>query len=357
MKISISSKINDYEVSFESAFASLMVDVKDGDAKFIIDRNVYDLYTTQFLKIFNSVSDQNFASKCYFVDAFESNKTMSKAQEIISFLIDSNFKRSSKLIAVGGGITQDLTCFIASVLFRGVDWKFYPTTLLSQCDSCIGSKSSINVANYKNQVGTFYPPKQIVVDVSFLKTLSNDQILSGLGEAIKVHYLDPLKRHENIEQDYQLALCNQSAMEQLIYKSLLIKKDIIQQDEFDKDYRNIMNYGHTFGHAIEAVTDYDIPHGIAVTLGMKIANELSNNLGLLPEKELKDMARLLESNSKEYRFNLIGKEEKYWSALRRDKKNVDNRIMCILTEGYGKMKKVPIELTDDIKSCIIATCS
>jgi 3-dehydroquinate synthase len=354
MKISISSKINDYEVLFGSAFDSLIEDATDESVRFIIDRNVYDLYEHDFQELFR---DSNGIWNCYFIDAIEDNKTMSKAQEIIKFLIASNFKRSSKLIAIGGGITQDLTCFVASILFRGVAWKFYPTTLLAQCDSCIGSKSSINVDNYKNQVGTFYPPKEIVLDASFLKTLSDDDILSGLGEAIKVHYLDPLKRCDSILEDYRLALDNVPVMEQLIYKSLLIKKDVIQQDEFDKDYRNIMNYGHTFGHAIEAVTEYKIPHGVAVTLGMKIANELSYDLGLLPKEEFDGMSYLLEENSRQHKFNITGKEAKYWAALKRDKKNVDSRIMCILTEGYGKMKKVPIELTDDIKSRIIDICS
>ena len=199
MKVCITSNISDYEVTFDEAFTNLADDAKDKGTVFIIDKNVYDTYIDKFCELFENVPG---ITRCYFVDAIESNKTMSKAQEIIKFLIAANFKRTSTLVAIGGGITQDLTCFVASVLFRGVAWKFYPTTLLAQCDSCIGSKSSINVGDYKNQVGTFYPPKEIVVDVSFLDTLSNDDVLSGLGEAIKVHYLDPQKRHDSILDDY-----------------------------------------------------------------------------------------------------------------------------------------------------------
>jgi 3-dehydroquinate synthase len=190
-----------------------------------------------------------------------------------------------------------------------------------------------------------------------LDTLSNDDILSGLGEAIKVHYLDPQKRYGSIVDDYHASLVDKEAMQKLVYKSLLIKKDVVQQDEFDKDYRNIMNYGHTFGHAIEAVTKYEIPHGVAVTLGMKIANRLSYDLGLLPKDEFDAMSCLLDINSHYHKFDITGKEEKYWESLKRDKKNIDSRVMCILTEGYGKMKKVPVELTDDIKSRIIDICS
>ena len=354
MKISISSMIKDYSVSFESAFDSIAGDLKNEGTRFIIDRKVFELYSDKFLEISKDQFSENI---CYFIDANESTKTMSNAQNIIKFLIESNFKRNSTLIAIGGGITQDLTCFVASILYRGVDWKFYPTTLLAQCDSCIGSKSSINVGTYKNQVGTFYPPKSIVVDVSFLSTLSNDDILSGLGEAIKVHYLDPQKRSERIDHDYSAALTSKKCMEDLIRKSLIIKKDVIEKDEFDKDYRNIMNYGHTFGHAIEAVTKYQIPHGIAVTIGMKIANHLSYSLGLLSAEDMTKMSQLLSDNSGDYKFDITGKEEEYWNSLRRDKKNVDSRIMFILTEGYGKMKKVPVELTDEIKSQIIKICS
>ena len=353
MKISVSSNISDYEASFGKAFDHLRDDTRNEDVRFIIDRNVYDIYSNEFYKLFQNVPD----ARCYFIDAIESNKTMAKAQEVIKFLISSNFKRSSTLIAIGGGITQDLTCFVASVLFRGVSWKFYPTTLLAQCDSCIGSKSSINVDDYKNQVGTFYPPKEIIIDVSFLDTLAKDDILSGLGEAIKVHYLDPQKRYDSIIDDYYASFDCKDTMQKLIYKSLLIKKNVIQQDEFDKDIRNIMNYGHTFGHAIEAVTKYEIPHGVAVTFGMKIANKLSRDLGLLSQDDYETMTGLLDANSQYHEFSLKGKEEKYWSALKRDKKNIDSRVMCILTEGYGKMKKVPIELTDDIKSRIIDICN
>ena len=154
------------------------------------------------------------------IEALEKNKNLKKVIELVEFLGKRGFKRNQTMIGVGGGIIQDLTCFTASVLFRGVSWQLYPTTLLAQCDSCIGSKSSINSGSFKNQVGTFYPPKKIIIDCGFLDTLSRREILSGLGEAIKVHYFDEKLRHQGIFDNYYAALEDRAVMERVIQYSL-----------------------------------------------------------------------------------------------------------------------------------------
>lgn len=342
-KISIKSNFNDYYVLFDECKSYIEEDIDNNF--FIIDSNIFKLYFHFFKKI-----PEN---KKYIIDAIEENKTILESHNIIEFLIHNNFKKNSKLIAVGGGIVQDLTCFIASILFRGVKWKFYPTTLLSQCDSCIGSKSSININKIKNQVGTFYPPESVIIDTKFLDTLDKSELYSGIGEIIKVCFLDPENRNKKLFKDYDSFLLNKDVLEESIFTSLSIKKDIIEIDEFDKNYRNIMNYGHTFGHAIELVSNFKIPHGIAVTIGMIFANNLSFKLNMIDKISKDKMNSLLYKNIKNYNFTIKGKEELFWEALLKDKKNVGNKVSFILTEGFGKMKKVNLELNKDIKKYII----
>lgn len=346
--LKVKSKVRDYTVEFKEAFSEIKADSEVQSSYFIVDKNVYDLYREDF-----DLLGSSFLQSCYFIDALECNKNILYAEKLIQDLLKNGIKRNSVLIAIGGGITQDLCCFIATVLFRGVEWKFYPTTLLAQCDSCVGSKSSINVGSYKNQIGSFYPPSKIIIDSNFIKTLEVDDVLSGLGEAIKVHLLDPISgMNDLIFQYYDGAKNNAGFLSSLIYSSLVIKKNIVEIDEFDKEFRNIMNYGHTFGHAIESVTNYKIPHGIAVTLGMGLANHISMKLGLLSKKEHDKMKVLIRKNSEGHSFTLKSREEDYWSALRRDKKNVDDKIACILTDGIGKMRKVPLDLNAQAKKWI-----
>src|SRR5581483_3202456 len=181
-------------------------------------------------------------------------------------------RRNHVLVAIGGGIIQDITCFLAATMLRGLPWNFIPTTLLAQADSCIGSKSSINAGEAKNILGTFTPPARVDVSTRFLKTLDERDIRSGIGEMLKVHAIEGPQSFDQIAHDYENILSDDSVMLHYIRRSLDIKKRIIEIDEFDRGPRNVMNYGHSFGHAIESATDFAVPHGIAVTLGMDLAN-------------------------------------------------------------------------------------
>ena len=342
----IKSRIKDYEVTFCNNFSTNIQKYLNDDCYFLIDYNVFNLYYDD-LKTINT-------NNTYTIKAVEENKTIAEVEKIVNFLLEKGIRRNSKIVAIGGGITQDLACFTSSILFRGVQWVFYPTTLLAQCDSCIGSKSSINIGKYKNQLGTFYPPQEIIIDLQFLKTLSEEDIYSGVGEAIKVHYLDPNMSHDLLFDKYTDLYSAKGVMTEIIKNSLLIKKNIIEIDEFDTDYRNIMNYGHTFGHALEACTDYSIPHGICVSIGMSIANHVSHQMGLLSTNDYLKMGKLLEKHNNKFKFDFNAEmQDKYWSALKRDKKNIGNNIGCILTKGFGKMFKMQMPLTENVKEEIV----
>ena len=338
----IKSKIRMYSVIFADDFSEAVAeDCQEKVPFFIIDQSVYNLYNQQLEKVLPS-------NRHLVVEAVEQHKSLEYAEIAIRFLLSKNIRRSDRLIAIGGGITQDIAGFISSILFRGIDWVFYPTTLLSQCDSCIGSKTSLNVGEFKNQLGTYYPPQRIVIDVGFLKTLSPTDIRSGLGEIIKVHLLDGQDSLEYITSHYTQSLPDPPVLKELIVRSLGIKKEIIEKDEFDRDYRNILNYGHTFGHATESITDYKVSHGQAVTLGMDIANYISLRLGILPENLFNLMRIPIVKNYPE--FQLVEDNiEPFLVALSKDKKNVDKDLGVILTKGPGKMVRMKLPFDDKLK--------
>lgn len=345
-RLHIKSDIRDYSVFFVNDF-------KDGWDKYygkklylIVDYNVAKYYNNELAPVFKKYPYM-------IVKASEEHKTLEYVKNIIRRLIDNGVKKNHILIAVGGGIIQDLTGFVASVLYRGVDWVFFPTTLLAQSDSCIGSKTSINVDEYKNQVGNFYPPSNVFLNSNFLKTLKSSDIKSGLGEIIKVHLLSGENSLKYMLKKYDKSLSDLEVMNNLIFRSLKIKKNIIEKDEFDTGYRNILNYGHTFGHALESLTGYNLPHGQAVTIGMDMSNYLSRKLGLISKNTYLMMRGILLKNSfsydlKHYDFRL------FFESLSRDKKNTGNKITVILTKGPGRMIKKSLVMDAAVKNKILS---
>jgi 3-dehydroquinate synthase len=245
------------------------------------------------------------------------------------------------LVSIGGGITQDITGFLASTLYRGIRWIFIPTTLLAQSDSCIGSKTSLNYRNYKNLIGTFYPPCKVNVDIRFISTQNNIDFYSGLGEIVKLHVTGGRSYSDYIIDKLPLIMNRQKeVLLKAVRNSLLIKKSYIETDEFDKGRRNLLNYGHCFGHAIETATNFKITHGQAVVLGMILANIVAQARGLL-SSGLAD--RLMNSAL----MPLIPDQcIRYYSlmpkiivAMRKDKKRTGSKLpLIVLKDGYRLVK-------------------
>lgn len=284
------------------------------------------------------------------VPANEQQKSLEMLPEVFTSVIEKGFRRHQTLIGVGGGIIQDITCFIASVLFRGVSWSYLPTTFLAQCDSCIGSKSSINIGKYKNQIGSFHQPSRVYLTWDVLESLSPDDIRSGMGEAIKLHLLDGINSFHEIRRHIEIQPCRPEVLREITWSSLGIKKKYIEEDEFDKGIRNLLNYGHTFGHAYESASAYAIPHGIAICLGMLSATYVSEKLGLAPDGHTAEIAETLtpwfhphEQTVRSLDINLV------LSAMRMDKKNTDAKVTCILTRGPGRMEKYPLDAERELE--------
>ncbi len=215
-----------------------------------------------------------------FVRATEENKSLDACPALIEKLRKAGANRQTELVAVGGGIVQDLSAFVASVYMRGLTWTYLPTTVLSMVDSCIGGKSSINVGPYKNLVGTFHPPRQVLVDPALAQTLPDDQKTGGLIEAAKICFCRGPESFDRHVAFGSSAGMSTEALEGLIVNSLTAKKWFIEIDEFDKKERLLLNFGHTFGHAIEGASHFGISHGIAVGLGILCALNFERDHGV-----------------------------------------------------------------------------
>ena len=338
----VSSYRGKYSVEFMAWQPVLEQQIAEGDVV-IVDNKIIELYPSIV-----SVIDGN---QTIVITASETTKTYSAIGDIIKEIIEGGFSKNNRLVAVGGGITQDVASFAASILYRGVDWFFFPTNLATQADSCIGSKTSVNLDVYKNQLGGFHPPRKIFIDFEFCNTLSQVDICAGLGEMM--HYflvdgnIDPLDYiHQVVD-----AKSSKKKLASFVVKSLLIKKAMIEIDEFDTGPRNVFNYGHTFGHAIEAATNYAIPHGLAVAYGMDLANILSAKLGFIDMRLRNEIRPMLEVIFSAVELPPIDIEI-YYDALSRDKKNIGSEIKVILTRGLGDMFKTTLELDKDVDSII-----
>jgi 3-dehydroquinate synthase len=341
-----SSVKGEYTVHFINELHEKLIEINnDTNCVFIIDSKIKELFKDTLDIIFSK-------ARFVIIDCSESNKTVNYALEVIELLLGQNVRTNDTLIAVGGGITQDLVAFISTILYRGIEWKFFPTTLLAQCDSCIGSKSSINFNKYKNLLGTFSPPDEIFIYHGFLNTLTESEIRSGIGEMLHYYFTEESGLYDQIGDNFENIITDRSKLAYYIHNSLRIKKKIIEIDEFDKDIRHIFNYGHTFGHAIEAITNYAIPHGQAISIGMDIANFISVKKTLLSEELFEKMHKILKKNIPPFKLT-SNNIEVYCQALARDKKNKGNLLGCILSKGPGKVEKYFIEIDEELKSTLL----
>ena len=338
--LTIRSKSHPYSViECENACATVAGIPERDSAYFLVDRKVAELYEQEF-------ADSVPLSQVYLIDASEHAKSYDQLEPIFCWLLERKIRRSSNLVVIGGGVLQDIGCFIASVLMRGVRWTLIPTTLLAQCDSCIGSKSSLNINRFKNQLGTFYPPREIRLSFDYLRSLQQEETYSGLGEAIKLHLIDGEESVAKLRQ--MLASQDDSALplNEIVWNSLKIKQRFIEEDEFDLGIRNILNYGHTFAHAFESATRYAIPHGIAVTMGVAFATYFATRLKMAEPSYFESVLEWTRPYFEAFTPTLKAVPlESIVDAMKQDKKNTGQQVTFILSRRPGIMEKVALDAT------------
>jgi len=315
-KNDVNSSLGDYEVQFQS-----LSTVKFSDfAVVFVDKALQNYPVFTELK-----------KNIIFVEGSEKFKDYSNTPNLISIFKSKGLSRAAKVLAVGGGSVQDAVAFACSIYKRGIAWTFVPTTLMSMADSCIGGKNSINFENTKNILGTFHPPSKVIIDAEFCDQLPKAAIISGLCEAVKICFV----RNEETFQDFLDVMNSCSGTDlytKIISLTLEAKTWFIEVDEFDVSERQLLNFGHTFAHALEVSTERAVPHGVAVGIGMLAALEWQ-------DEQRKDSRHLklenfitqilIESDifrREDFTFNQI----EFISALKNDKKGSSTEINFIL---------------------------
>ncbi len=272
----------------------------------------------------------------------EKNKSIRIVNYFLNVLLSKNFTRSDLIIAVGGGITGDITGFIASIFKRGISFINIPTTLLAQVDSAIGGKTGVNSNYGKNLIGSFYQPKLVLSDTSFLNSLSKREIICGYAEILKHSIIKDKKFFKWLEKNSKLVLAKKSnELSYAIKKSCEIKNYFVTKDVNEKNLRMILNFGHTFAHAIEVQNNYSlkITHGEAVLSGIILATKLSVVKKICSSRVLSRIKNIYLKNNLSYTFKKYNNQNsinKLIPYLMNDKKNTDDKINFILLKNIGK---------------------
>lgn len=277
----------------------------------------------------------------------EKIKNLDTVRGIFGKLVELGVDRSTVIIGIGGGIVCDITGFVASTFLRGVKFGFVSSTLLSQVDASVGGKNGVNFQGYKNMVGVFNQPEFVICDLNLLHTLPEKEVLCGLAEIVKHAAIGDADLFKYLEEHYQKALTLDAVViERLVYDSVVIKSDIVNKDEKEKGERRKLNFGHTFGHAIEKTTG--VRHGEAVSAGMVMASELSVKKGHLQANDAQRIKSLLRNLKLPTR--LQADKKTVFDALQKDKKRKGNRIYFVLIEDIGKsfVDKISINELDNV---------
>lgn len=337
----IHSNIRDYEVHFAET-ADFVRDLQAGAERcWVVDANVWRHHADGCLRDLAT-------ERVIEMPVSEERKCLETVQSLYDSLVSRSAKRNLTLISIGGGILQDVTGFAASTLYRGIQWIFVPTTLLAQADSCIGSKTSLNYGRFKNLIGTFYPPSQVFVHVPFLATLQEVDYFSGLGEVVKLHVMGGAERTRDLLTMLPALVRREvPVLRTAIESALRIKQSYIAEDEFDTGRRNMLNFGHCFGHALESTSDFQIPHGQAVVAGMLLANIVAHRRGILSH----DMQEFLADRLLKPSLRVVLKPEyldtgRIVDAMKQDKKRVGDGLALVMVSDTYEMLKVN-DLTPD----------
>ena len=349
----IKSRVKDFDVVFTEDFKFIDEFLGMKNDVIIVGSVVYSFYKNIF--------DKFSKDKLIIVKLEEETKTLDTVIKIYSRLLQQTAKKNLTVISFGGGINQDVVGFTVSTLYRGINWVYVPTTLLAMADSSIGLKTSLNFKSFKNVLGTFYPPSKIVINVDFLKTLPKLNYYSGIGEVIKL-----LLMKDNAISDLAKSLKkidelkkgkDKKKIASIIKESMKIKLSYMEGDEFDKGRRNLLNYGHEFGHALEPVSSFNIPHGVAILIGMVFANIVSLKRKMISEAIFNKLNKtLLIPNIP---LEVLSMKKKYFDKdlilknMKKDKKIIGEGLVLVLPRKDFSLTKVNNLTIDEYESALI----
>lgn len=309
----------------------------------IADDCVAELYGRQIL---TSLAQSGLPCEIITFPHGEANKTLYTVGNLASQLAQAGFDRKDGLIALGGGVTGDITGFLASSYMRGIPFVQIPTTLLAQVDSSVGGKTGVDIPEGKNLVGAFYQPKAVFIDMSVLATLPPTEFLGGMAEVIKYGIIRDVGFFSFLEENRTSIMALEPVLlAEMIRNCCRIKADVVANDEREGDLRRILNFGHTIGHAVEAASSFSIIHGFAVAIGMVAAAKIAVRKGLLATKDFHRIVGLISGYG--LPVSIPGDLDR-WAIkayLKTDKKVLAGRVFYILPAGIGNTR-----ITDDISA-------
>ena len=339
-KLKVNLDRDSYEIIIDKAILNKSGQIIDsslniGDKILIIsDQNVYPLYGE---KLENSVQAENYQVLSYILEPGEKSKNNNELNKIYDLLLESRFDRNSTIIALGGGVVGDLAGMAAATFMRGINFIQIPTSLLAQVDSSVGGKVAINHPKAKNIIGAFYQPEIVIIDIELLKTLKPRDYNTGLAEVIKYGFGFNQDLFTYIENNItEIKEINPEVLSKLVYICCQIKSDIVNQDEREKGIRAKLNLGHTIGHAVEALTDYQkYTHGEAVALGMVYESYLASRLNYISSEEINRLKNLLTKFELPIIMPESIKYDNLINKMKTDKKVKNNQIFLALPNSIG----------------------
>lgn len=315
----------------------------------ITDHTVDSYYGNQLMDVLKRSYDDVFK---FIFEAGEENKHLNTIQDMYKFFIENHLDRNSLIFALGGGVTGDMAGFAAATYMRGIPFIQVPTTLLAQVDSSVGGKVGVDFLQHKNMIGAFYQPTFVYVNLSTLKTLPQKQLSSGIAEVIKHGLILDDNYFSFVESSTDLVFdLDEAILEKIIQRSCELKASIVSQDEKELGLREILNFGHTLGHAIETLLNFELLHGECVSIGMVGAAYLSYKKNLISWEILKRIEKVLQSYHLPIRINQLESEEIYQQMLL-DKKVKNNKIKFVLLSSIGNAVRVGDLNEELIKSSI-----
>ncbi|MDD4859870.1 MAG: 3-dehydroquinate synthase [Dehalococcoidales bacterium] len=298
----------------------------------ITDAKVRELYGKALAQ---SLEKEGFKVVLLSVPEGEAQKSLGTAGSLYRQLNDAAARRDTPVLALGGGVIGDLAGFVAATYMRGVPLVQVPTTLLAQVDSSIGGKVAVDHGNLKNNIGVFYQPRLVIADIDVLDTLPDVELADGLAEIIKSAAIRDRDFFAFLEANIErIKAREKETLEYVVSRTAGIKAEVVAQDERDTGLRNVLNYGHTIGHAIETVSGFGVGHGEAIAIGMVVAGRIANRLGMLTAEGTERLAALLRRGG--LPTKLPGyKIEEIMSAMQHDKKIAQDKLRFVLLRAIG----------------------
>jgi 3-dehydroquinate synthase len=355
-KINVKLKQNSYNIYAGTSYLECYKYFPIGTGKRILivtDKKIGPMYA---YKLREELNKKNYISYVFEIAIGEETKNLNTVTSIHEECARLNIDRKCLIIALGGGVVGDITGFAASIYLRGIPFAQIPTTVLAQVDAGIGGKTGVDTIYGKNQIGTFYQPKFVLLDYEFLNSLDEREYKNGLAEVVKYAVIDNKCLFKFIEKNINKILDrNKKVLEYLIYSCAKIKARVVSLDEFEKNLRRVLNFGHTLGHAIESYEEYKgLKHGEAVGIGMAFDAYLGVKLKKCNEKvvrKIEDVLKNLNFDIENYKRKFSNKEfnlDKIIDIIKYDKKIESDNVKMYLPTKIGKVKDISIS-TNDIK--------